>query len=175
MSDAAAAFSSLHALAEHIRSHGVQVQHVQRKAATVDAVYRSPIQGGPVIETFRKDVNAPDDPWREVALLAHEFGHHVSDLNGWRSPRYFAANQRMADGCLHLEDEEIVLVLQEECIAWRVARIVLEGLGIDVPDFEEIKRSKLRAYCRWMFVSDDWAEAIDAHVAALGSSAVSEA
>lgn len=167
MSDADAALSSLQSLADHIRSQGVRVLHAQRKGDSVDAVYRSAEQGGPVIEMFRKGIHTPDDPWREVALLAHEFGHYMSDRKGWRTPRYFTANQRMADG-LRLETEEVTLVLHEECIAWRLAAIALDGLGIDVPAFEEIKRSNLRAYCRWMFVSEDWAEVVDAHVAALG-------
>ena len=60
----------------------------------------------------------------------------------------------------------IVLVLQEECIAWWVARIVLEGLDIEVPAFGEIKRSNLYAYCHWMMVADSWADHIDARIGA---------
>ena len=151
-------------LAGHARAQGLDVRHSQRRSVNIDAVYKSRDQGGPSIEIFRTDLAYPDDAWREVALLAHEFGHHVSELKGWRSDAYFAASKNVAAGHLHFEDEEVFLVLQEECIAWRVARIVLDGLSIEVPAFDEIKRSNLCAYCRWMMVADSWADHIDARI-----------
>lgn len=153
-------------LAAHVRAQGLDVRHSQRRSVNIDAVYKSREQGGPSIEVFRNDLGCADDAWREVALLAHEFGHHVSDLKGWRSEAYFAASKNVAAGHLHFEDEEVFLVLQEECIAWRVARIVLEGLDIEVPAFDEIKRSNLYAYCHWMMVADSWADHIDARICA---------
>ena len=114
---------------------------------------------------YREKPDIPDDVWREVALLAHEFGHHVSHMQGWRSGPYFEANQRMANGCLHLSEDEVALILREECIAWQIGAMLLEGCGVVVPAFEEYKRSGLRAYCKWMLVTEASADIIDRIVA----------
>jgi hypothetical protein len=43
--------------------------------------------------------------------------------------------------------------------------MLLEGCGVVVPAFEEYKRSGLRAYCKWMLVTEASADIIDRIVA----------
>lgn len=160
-SDEATAFDRL---ACRVRAQGVTVGHARRQNAAVDAIYRARQHGGPSIHLLRKDLAAPEDAWREVALLAHEFGHHCSEMRRWRTEEYLAANKRMADGCLNLSDDEVCLVLREECIAWRVAAVVLEDLDIHVPHLDDIKWSNLRAYCTWMMVTEQSARNVDGEI-----------
>jgi hypothetical protein len=153
------------ALAAHVQAQGLDLRYSLRRTDRIDAAFRTREQGGPSIEVYRKDLATADDVWREIALIAHEFGHATSERLGLRSDAYRLASDHVAHGYLHFSHEEVLLVLREEALAWAFAALVLEQLGIDVPGFEEMKRDNLCAYCRFMGMREEVAEMVDDFVA----------
>lgn len=140
-------------LTHSLAARGVRVSYVPATAHAHLAAYRSKSQGGPLIEIFRH-AGAPVEPLRELILLAHEAGHQYSDQHGHRVPGYEIAAARFA-ARLDLSGDQILAILVEECLAWRLGRVMLELCGATLPEYDAAMRDGLELYRQSLRVGDD--------------------
>jgi len=86
-------------------------------------------------------------PEKDACLLAHEYGHYLSDKKG-RPEAYLSANDSLiADRPMTPQD--MALVLHEERLAWSYARSELAKLGVtEWAYFNEKETDGLNAYER---------------------------
>ncbi len=94
---------------------------------------------------FQKSCQKQEDPTQELFTLAHEFGHHQSYLNGYRTPEYKTLVE--LDEWRYLEHEQKLIILNEEIRAWEYAQKTLQKLGFsDWEQFEKRKNESLSRY-----------------------------
>ncbi|MDA4131998.1 MAG: hypothetical protein OK454_02575, partial [Thaumarchaeota archaeon] len=84
-------------------------------------------------------------PDKDACLLAHEYGHYLSDKAG-RPEGYMAANDVFIAGG-PITEVELALVLDEERLAWSHARSELAKLGVtEWSSFNQHEKDGLDAY-----------------------------
>jgi hypothetical protein len=136
---------------------------VPQENKSIDAKYQSADDGGPIITIY---CNA--DAQREASQLAHECGHHLSFTTGWRTEAYRQANERMKNSArLSLADEEIEHILREECLAWRIGRMVVDACRVDLPGYESHWDEGLKRYCKHLGLGASFA--LKADIAAIAA------
>jgi hypothetical protein len=121
----------------------------------------NPNRGLPHIWLWRRDrvpnpadQNVPDvvtQPMEDACILAHEYGHFLSERDGSRTPAYEAAldafHAAQDEGGRALSTNEQALVLDEETRAWDLGRQVLAELGVDEwRAFDERRERALASY-----------------------------
>ena len=153
MQDDAQAERAAAELTRSLEARGVRVSYVPAIGHTHLAAYRSKSQGGQLIEIFRH-AGVPVEPSRELILLAQVAGHQYSDQRGYRLPGYDIAAARFA-AQLALNEDQILAILLEECLAWRLGRVMLELCGTTLPEYEIAMRDNLELYRRSLMVADD--------------------
>lgn len=151
-------YAALATLSDRV-SRELPVLFERRFSPEYDAKYLAPHLGGPSITIYRDDVSVATNPWREVALLAHEFGHHSSESRGLRRADFYAANKRAHTGWHgSLSAVEISLVLIEECIAWRLGAEMLAQCGIAFPGYEVHRSENLLQYRKFFLVAESFTD-----------------
>lgn len=112
------------------------------------------------VEDFLNDENILDIR-RELAVVAHEFGHYLSYKKGkTRKPGYDESLDRMNHSEIHLMTPyQKNLVLDEEKSAWHEAQeVLLTKNYADWGVFNALKEESLGSYRKFMQIEDgnDW-------------------
>lgn len=120
------------------------------------------IDGVPSITMLRAlGTYVATDPFETLLTLAHEYGHALAWRAGYRKQDYLAVVDR-ANENERLSEDEAVLVLDEECRAWRYGRTALSDLGLtseELAAFEARKGVALEGYCSKLHLAPErWKE-----------------
>lgn len=116
-------------------------------------------RGVPTIQLYRIEGQmAVENPLEELLTLAHEYGHAVSWREGRRTKAYVAVVDRMHEPDAKFDETEALLILDEECRAWRRARTVLAEVGFEKrTEFEQRQANDLKIYCERLGIGlDRW-------------------
>lgn len=148
---------ALAALWKHARAQGIRVFYrapIRAVEEGVDGWYLRNVGNEPLIELYRD--RAPDpptdpdlvsQPLHDAILLAHEFGHYLSETKGTRTSGYEAALAAYDRKDQSLTEDEEDLIRREEQLAWANGREVLAELGFQDPmAFDKLELEGMRGY-----------------------------
>ena len=148
---------------QYIRDKGIRFSHHLHRPGDPLGLYRqSKHKDGSgkitfTIFVYRKNhCDQIDDHLIEAFTIAHEFGHHQSFLNKYRTQHYQSLIEEHYDRWKLFNSDQKQMIMDEEKRAWSYARQILEHFGFsDWSALDQHKNESLSIYRKMLSMTEE--------------------